>query len=229
MLPFYQAASQQSNLMPTADLQVVQSVPILRQQMLSAARQRRGSLLLNQQCWVWGRDVLHPEGNLLLEYGFERQRCPEKTSTSTQYTLHLPLLPQPTSPTGAHTARVVRLWGFGLFFSDHLTRLDQTEYSGIFLNRFEFVARSVQKLPAFCAARDMASLKRADELTLLPDALRWIAGYEDWVIRRFGTHYRDRCLATWNKRRISPDQVSPAWLRLAQEIEASHTRFCRSS
>ena len=53
---------------------------------LSCALQRRGSALLNQQCWFWGQDVRRAEGNLLLELGFQRQRPPEEQQGCTQYT-----------------------------------------------------------------------------------------------------------------------------------------------
>lgn len=200
------------------------SLPTPRKPSLSAARLRQGKLLLNQQCWMWGRDVCREEGNLLLEYGFERQRRIDGGSGSTQYTLHLP------HATKEEPRRMVRLWGFGFFFVDlAATSNKDATYSGIFLNRFEFVARHVQALPEFCLANEMATLERASDLALLPDALRWIGGYESWVLDRIGLNYRERCLSGWGKRRTSPELVPSAWMRLAQEIEATCTRSRRSS
>jgi hypothetical protein len=49
----------------------------------------RGRTLLHQQCWLWGQDIRRAEGNLLLEYGFERKRPPEGANACSQYSLQL--------------------------------------------------------------------------------------------------------------------------------------------
>ncbi len=41
-----------------------------------------GELLLHHQCWFFGRDILHPDGNLLVQYGFKRYKAPKKTGTN---------------------------------------------------------------------------------------------------------------------------------------------------
>lgn len=38
--------------------------------------------LLGQQMYFWGRDVIHPKGNLLCEYGFERRKSEGLNGTS---------------------------------------------------------------------------------------------------------------------------------------------------
>jgi hypothetical protein len=70
---------------------------------IPALVRRQGRILLNQQCWLWGQDVRRAEGNLLLDFGFERLRAPEEITGSSQYTLAL----------GKND--FLRLWGFGLF------------------------------------------------------------------------------------------------------------------
>jgi hypothetical protein len=70
-------------------------------QYLSGAIQRRGSMLLNQQCWLWGQDVKRAEGNLLLLHGFDRQRPPVSQDT---------LLLAGNLKVG--------LWGFGMYFGE---------------------------------------------------------------------------------------------------------------
>jgi hypothetical protein len=77
-----------------------------------------GHELLDHQCWVFGRDVLNPENNLLLENGFTQVRCPE--GGLTQYELR----------DGLDKNSHVFLWGFGAFFG--------SEGEGIFLTRSAF-------------------------------------------------------------------------------------------
>ena len=64
---------------------------------------RFGGQLMEQQLWCWGRDVERVEGNLLMEFGFERHRECEIDPQSTCYRLDCDEL---------H----VCLWGFGMFF-----------------------------------------------------------------------------------------------------------------
>ena len=64
---------------------------------------RFGDQLMQQQLWCWGRDVERAEGNLLMEFGFERHRDCAIDPQSTCYRLDCDEL---------H----VSLWGFGMFF-----------------------------------------------------------------------------------------------------------------
>lgn len=72
---------------------------------ISGALQRQGQELLHQQCWNWGRDIVRPEGNLLLEAGFVKQRPPEGIAGSTRYALRLA------------DGGCWMLWGFGFFYA----------------------------------------------------------------------------------------------------------------
>ena len=69
---------------------------------VSGPRRRKGRELLHRQCWNWGRDIVRPEGNLLLEAGFVKWRPPEGETGLTCYTLALP---------GGDS---LMLWGFGV-------------------------------------------------------------------------------------------------------------------
>ena len=61
--------------------------------------------LLSQQIWCWGRDILRPEGNWLLEMGFQRLEPPtDDRKTSSVYCLEIP-----------NNRRVV-LRGYGVFY-----------------------------------------------------------------------------------------------------------------
>ena len=71
---------------------------------ISGRRRRTGQKLLHRQCWNWGRDIVRPEGNLLLDAGFRRRRPPEGETGSSCYTLALP------------NGGCLMLWGFGLLY-----------------------------------------------------------------------------------------------------------------
>ena len=77
-------------------------------------------VLLSQEVWCWGRDILRPKGNYLLEVGFQRFEPPvSRKECSSVYSLKLP------------SERVVVLRGFGVFYGDR-------QLGGIFLPRYEF-------------------------------------------------------------------------------------------
>lgn len=85
--------------------------------------------LLSQQCWCWGRDILRPQGNWLLETGFERFRPPEKyRDRGSVYQMLLP------------DDRLIILRGFGVLFG-------QIEFGGVYLPRFEFTPRYTKLWP----------------------------------------------------------------------------------
>ena len=204
---------------------------------LSNSIRRRGRKLLHQQCWMWGKDISCPEGNLLRTYGFERLRSPEGKDVSSQYTITLPdaawrsgrAAGRPATPESpgmpaarGESARIVRLWGYGLFFGKTTTgKQQENERPGIYLNRYEFVAREVWALPEFCYSDHMGTLPRATNLTLLPQAFRWIAEYETWVLNYVGIGYRRLCLCSWSKHGVPAELAPGAWIELSQDLEQS--------
>ena len=61
---------------------------------------REGKLLLDQQCWCWGQDIRHPDGNLLLTHGFVRERH-ESDKDLSRYRIEVslpPLVPRDPLP-----------------------------------------------------------------------------------------------------------------------------------
>jgi hypothetical protein len=160
--------------------------------------QRRGQQLLSQQCWLWGRDVKRNDGNLLMAFGFERLRPPEETSGSTQYTLHI------------SSDFRVQLWGFGMYFGS-----DQ----GIYVNRYEFVARTVSFKGGWWQGPDsIGSLPRSQDLHLLAQASAWIAAYESWVLRTAGLPYRQSALQGWKNRACRVSEIPAFWTQLSRDI-----------
>lgn len=168
--------------------------------------------LLNEQCWCWGADIRHRDGNLLLTYGFRRDRAPAPTVGSNMYSYH----PTPT--------QVIVLWGWGMFYGETTT-------GGLFMGRNGFAPMitntptistpvfSSEALPTLKIPKSEKEYQIAGQLT--GNALRWIAHYETWVVATAGEEHRLACLATWRKRPVE-DVLAPwLWARLGNEIEAA--------
>jgi hypothetical protein len=170
---------------------------------------RIGTVLLDQQMWCWGRDVLRQGGNALCAYGFERHPPPAGLKAGSCY--------QITCQTGEQVA----LWGFGLFFG-------KGGHGGLFLRRYEFnpVFLRVSRLPeAVWGPDSLSSFHQQSDaheeqvwLYLLPAALRWMAGYERWVQQALGLEYREECVAEWHKQRIAAQRMADTWDDLARKV-----------
>ncbi len=177
-----------------------------------AARQ-----LLAQQCWCWGRDVKRAEGNLLLEYGFERHRPPASDPGASIYTLDT-------------QKAILRLWAFGFFWGEAGINGGR----GVYVSRFEFAplwfegAAPDIHAPPHVASQAWEALRapqtlgeRRDARRMLGAALREFARYESWVEAGFGTPYRCSCLKVWGakERFAPPNEVAARWHDLAARIE----------
>lgn len=179
---------------------------------LPRATRRLGQQLLTQQCWCWGQDVRRPEGNLLLQYGFERQRPPHGESGATTYILR------------ASSKRYVALWGFGFWYGE-------SGSGAIFVGRFafepRFSAHSEPPLPIWMPSQlneipaPASTCQRRVARELLKDALRWAAGYEEWCIEHTGLDYRRRCLEAWSQPFLPPEQVAASWENVARSLSVS--------
>lgn len=163
-------------------------------------------LLLHQQCWCWGQDIRHPEGNLLLAHGFERVRPPAHVQGSTRYQLRL-------------SARsTVTLWGFGLYYA-------RCGRGGVYLNRYDCVPRFCHQagflenvwtrdaLPLSCST-GCAYGHEPETVYLVVKATEWISRYEQWVLGQFGLSYRKDVLREWHEPAVLPDSLPSEWLRL---------------
>ncbi len=173
--------------------------------------------LLNQQCWCWGRDILRPEGNWLVEIGFTRlEPPPEFKESSSVYQMSLP------------NDCLVVLRGFGVFFG-------QAPLGSVFLHRFEFLPQFSRTSAPSCPAWTDEQLpetelpgdcNRNERGLLLLKLIDWIQQYEINVERRLGLGYRRQTLAKWNdgKRLVIPaESIAAQWRRLSIEI-AGHYR-----
>ncbi|MCH2362803.1 MAG: hypothetical protein MK329_17250 [Pirellulales bacterium] len=168
---------------------------------------RFGDQLMQQQLWCWGRDVERAEGNLLMEFGFERHRDCAIDPQSTCYRLDCDEL---------H----VSLWGFGMFFG-------RRDLGGLYINRFDFRPRWApieslaegihwpQELPAFARPRGRAQWVRARDLW--SGLLRWIADYEAWVQDTSEPTYRSKTVETWLRPFVRAEKMSAAWQFLSNQ------------
>ena len=176
---------------------------------VSGPRRRKGQELLHRQCWNWGRDIVRPEGNLLLEAGFLKRRPPEGEAGSSCYTLALP------------DGDRLMLWGFGLLYGT-------PRKGGVFLRRYQFQPvwlplETVQEpiwRPDMIPAPQMPPSPRVPaDLTVA--AIRRIAEYEEWVLARCGLEYRRAVLRQWKRPagKLPPQVLPHAWRTLADAIE----------
>ena len=176
---------------------------------ISGARRRRGQKLLHRQCWNWGRDIVRPEGNLLLEAGFLKRRPPEGEAGSSCYTLML--------PDGGR----LMLWGFGLLYGT-------PRKGGVYLDRYQFrplwlpleaLREPIWKPDLIPNAQTPPSSRVPVDLTVA--AIRRIADYEEWALARCGLEYRRAVLRQWNRpsERLPPQTLPGAWRALADAID----------
>lgn len=157
--------------------------------------------LLTQQMYFWGRDVVHPEGNLLTLHGFDRRASEGLNGTSCyriqsdQGTIEL------------HGACV------GTFSPDSLPGF-------LFIrnrHRCYLYQGDEPPIPGFYAD----DLLRSGPVFSLYHAscrfLDWWLDYEKWLTSAAGTGHREACYRTFRKlptsRPILPPDESLRWLR----------------
>lgn len=179
--------------------------------------------LLSQQLWCWGQDISRPEGNRLLQVGFDRIPPPEeeKDSSSSVYRLNIP------------GGRNVILRGFGVFYGDE-------KFGGVFFPRYEFLPRytptSILEKPPWLKG-DLPSLalpspaQRIPFVSLVLDLIEWIRIYEMEIVDQLGVEYRRSTLDLWDDGRrlvIPAEEVIRSWRLLGIAISADSDAFIES-
>ncbi|PQO27284.1 hypothetical protein C5Y96_17215 [Blastopirellula marina] len=169
--------------------------------------------LFNQQCWCWGRDIVRPEGNWLLEVGFERiPPPPERTDCSSSvYQLLL------------SGGRRVVLRGFGTFFGN-------PDFGGVFLSRNKFVpgysSRPVLDRPPW-SDTDLPEMEHLSQMNvdrclgLTSEFFLWIHEYEANVLRHLGLEYRQATLSSWPRGKrtlVGAEDFAASWQRLSTQL-----------
>ncbi|MEM9353524.1 MAG: hypothetical protein AAGA92_10970 [Planctomycetota bacterium] len=175
--------------------------------------------LLSQQIWCWGRDILRPDGNWLLETGFTRTEPPaDREKCSSVYTLELP------------QGRRVILRGFGIFYGED-------KRGGIFLPRFEFRPRFTTQSNLYrppWLQTDLPELSAPDETerdacaSLTLGLIDWVQEYEATVAERLGVEYRQATINSWNieKQTIMPaEEMACAWRSLGAAVAENFQAF----
>ena len=137
----------------------------------------RAARLLSQQVWCWGRDIERPEGNWLMEIGFDRIeptfKCEDCDSI---YSLKLP------------NGKRVMLRAFGVFYGNN-------QKEGIYLPRYDFLPKYSRKLniknPPW-EKKDLPKLNFPNNseitncVTLVRELVNWIRTYEENVVNVLG-------------------------------------------
>ena len=168
--------------------------------------------MLSQQIWSWGQDIRRKEGNLLVEFGFERVKPPADVEIQDSvYTLNLT------------ENRSVILRGFGVYYRDN-------DLGAIFLPRYEFIPGyttnttleqplwTYDELPELYFPTES---KWDSYITMLADLVKWIRDYEHKVIEEQGIEYRISTLAEWDngERKVTTSQaVVGAWEKIGKII-----------
>lgn len=173
-----------------------------------AEYRRRATVLFDQQLWCWGRDVVRPEGNLLLALGMCRYRAATAAGATSAYT-------------GRVAGGTVWLWGFGVLYSDDATG------GTVFLQRYDFVPKLVARplgAPVYRSAdlpglaRPSSAGERAVARTLVRRVAEWVARYEHWVAESHGTAYRRAALAARDRPPAVPaERMAAGWERVAKK------------
>jgi len=174
--------------------------------------------LLSQQLWCWGRDISRPEGNWLVEIGFERIESPlERKKCSSMYSLKI------------KDNQCIILRGFGVFYGNN-------DHGGIFLPRYKFLPRysehsNLKFLP--WEEKDLPKMEPPSEPqqtsceTLTIDLINWIINYEENIVKQLGIEYRQSTLAEWDNRIreiIPAEKMTQEWrllgIAISEEIGA---------
>ena len=176
--------------------------------------------LLSQQAWCWGRDILRPEGNWLLEIGFARLKPPaDRKDCSSVYALELP------------RGRCVVLRGFGVFYGD-------LRHGGVFL-RYEFQPKYTTHATLDCppwSDSDLPNISPPTDsqrnvcVSLTLDLIDWIRAYEVNIVEQLGIAYRQSTLVQWDngKRPFTPaEKFASAWRALSFQVAANFDTYSR--
>lgn len=169
---------------------------------------------MSQQLWCWGRDIVRPEGNWLIERGFKRITPPEKNNACPSvYKLDLP------------EGRYILLRGFGVLFGD-------PQLGCVFLPRYEFLPtyRPQPDLDCMPWTRDDLPRMRIPSQSqrhacsqLVTGCIDWIAQYESHLVEQLGVEYRETCLNEWDsddRQLIPAGEMASAWRVLSSRVSS---------
>jgi len=164
--------------------------------------------LLDQQMWFFGRDIQHPDGNLLLRFGFSRERPPSEVSGTSRYAI-------------ATDGGTLVLWGWGAVWRDghpHALLL-RRHGPGPRLISAQGALDSVWAHTALVGTPAQSDAESARLHTLLRDFAAWVHHYEQWVRTTCGEAWRAECAAlrprhVRRKQVVAADRYVDSWQQL---------------
>jgi hypothetical protein len=164
--------------------------------------------LFDQQLWCWGQDIIRPNDNLLLRYGFTKTPPPKKYKAAASLYRY------------DNKHQTVMLRGFGMLFGN-------TEQGYLFLDRASFRAKWFDALPAkLWDLEDLVQHARQCKLRqtsvtkaqLLAQAVGWVQAYEEWVVSEIGLEWRTETLQKWGRRCCTAREISGAWRAILNQL-----------
>jgi hypothetical protein len=169
--------------------------------------------LTAQQFWLFGCDVRRPEGNVLAELGFRKQKAPGTGPAPSRYHLVVP---------GGET---IVLWGFGLLWTD-------PDGHGVFLPRHRFQPRyrpGGEPVPPAWSEPELdglhlpahADCPRCGAMVLA--AIDWLIAYEHHIRSCRGLAYRDETMAAWSRPIGTAADLPTRWQQARSHLAASIT------
>lgn len=163
-----------------------------------------------QQMYFLGKDVIHPGGNQLECYGFEKSPSKGLKGTSCY--------------TGEFNEGVIELYGACAGYYS-------TTSQAVFLRKR---CRFYQWLPdhkliAGCWSQEEIQVKSPEAMyTAIRPFLQWWVAYEQWIESRWGSLYRERCFDEWSKIKGRttwlPSQSARQWVQQFLEQKDTHVR-----
>ena len=162
--------------------------------------------LFTKHLYCIGKDIRHKD-NLLLQYGFTRQRPPNPDLGSSQYSF-------------TEQNDQVILWGFGMMFA--------TKNEGLFLWRHEFEPKFLKANSLLPNIWDPDQLpqrkipKTQEEillmLKLLVKSIKWLENYEIWVLAKCGQSYRNESLHGEYSSDLHHNRLDEKWHKLSEKF-----------
>lgn len=175
---------------------------------------RDGDRLFDVSMWCLGRDVLCPEGNLLVRRGLVRHARPEGVEGQSPYTVDLP-----------GDGRLA-LWGFGaLCECGEAIFVPRAGFAPVLLDggpgRLPFRAEELGPVRLPTTGVERRALRAG--LALLAG---WLAEHEDWVASEMGPSWRRECFEARRKAPpVQADGLASAWRRFASRLRSLDSGF----
>ncbi len=197
---------------PELDQDSIREIPPSRMRALL----RDFTALLGQQMYFWGRDVIHPSGNLLCKDGFERRKSEGLKGTSC-YRKRL------------DRGGFIELHGACV---GHYVPADETNSSFLYIRNRErcfLYSGSLPPAPGTYAAESLRTSPLPELYFASLRFLNWWLDYEEWISKQAALHWRDKNYAAFSSLPASRPSLRPAeaiqWLSEYRSNPAKITRI----